>query len=260
MASNFDFLQEIDSKLYEIIKDGEKLFRDGYFNQSIVQLRIFAEKLAKKALNIFSTKIENLSDSTFDDVLHCLKDAIKEEREKEFVDDLFFIKQEGNKCAHGEIADATVALETIKRAFEASINYCWFLKKDEKIDKLRFDDALLITQKKSNETKIVDKYLKAAAQNLEQEELKAQKLKEEKDLIKSRVKERIKEAKNTRKTIDKPKKETKRKTSQKEKPQNKKIIKKSSKTKKTKIKKLTVLFWIFVTISLFFLTKMLFFF
>ena len=50
MASNFDFLKKIDNELYEIILDSEKLFRDEYFNQCVIQLRIFCEKMAKKFL------------------------------------------------------------------------------------------------------------------------------------------------------------------------------------------------------------------
>ena len=50
MASNFDFLKTTDKELFSIITDSEKLFRDEYFNQCAVQLRIFAEKTAKKVL------------------------------------------------------------------------------------------------------------------------------------------------------------------------------------------------------------------
>ena len=84
MASNFDFLKEIDKGLFSLIEDAEKLFRDGYFNQCSVQLRIFAEKTAKKVLG------ESASGLTFDDTINCLKDRIKSEREKEFVEDLFY--------------------------------------------------------------------------------------------------------------------------------------------------------------------------
>lgn len=50
MASNFDFLKEIDSELFEIIEDAQKLFLSEYFNQSVVQVRIYAEKMAKKII------------------------------------------------------------------------------------------------------------------------------------------------------------------------------------------------------------------
>ena len=96
MADNFDFLKNIDKELFDSIADAQKLFQDEYFNQSVIQLRIFAEKMAKRVLGTQS------SDMTFDDTLNCLKDKIKSQSEKEFIDDLFFIKKQGNKCAHGE--------------------------------------------------------------------------------------------------------------------------------------------------------------
>jgi len=93
MADNFDFLKNIDSGLFSAIEDAQKLFRDEYLNQSAVQLRIFAEKMAKKVLG---AQGEGL---TFDDTLNCLKDKIKSQTEQEFIDDLFYIKKIGNKCA-----------------------------------------------------------------------------------------------------------------------------------------------------------------
>ena len=154
MASNFDFLKEIDKELFEIIEDAQKLFRSEYFNQTVIQVRIYAEKMAKKILN------SNDSTQTFDNILNCLKDKIQTEREKEFIDDLFFIKKQGNNCAHGEDTTALIALEVLRRAFEVGINYAYSKTKDEKIDKLIFDETLLITQKPQNENKIIDKYLK----------------------------------------------------------------------------------------------------
>ena len=91
MANNFEFLESVDKELFCAIEDAQKLFRDEYFNQCAVQLRIFAEKMAKKVLG------EQSSNLTFDDTLNCLKDKIKSESEREFIDDLFFIKKEGNK-------------------------------------------------------------------------------------------------------------------------------------------------------------------
>ena len=116
MADNFEFLENVDKELYSAIIDAQRLFRDEYFNQSVVQLRIFAEKMAKRVLG---SQAQGL---TFDDTLNCLKDKIKSESEKEFIEDLFFIKKMGNKSAHGEDVLATEALEAMKRAFEASIN------------------------------------------------------------------------------------------------------------------------------------------
>ena len=92
MANNFGFLEDVDKELFCAIEDAQKLFRDEYFNQCAVQLRIFAEKMAKKVLG------EQSANLTFDDTLNCLKDKIKSESEREFIDDLFFIKKMGNKC------------------------------------------------------------------------------------------------------------------------------------------------------------------
>ena len=162
MADNFDFLKNTDKELFNSIEDAQKLFRDEYFNQCSVQLRIFAEKMVKK---ILGSKEEN---QTFDDALNCLKDKIKTQQEKEFIDDLFFIKKMGNKCAHGEDIAPSEALEAIKRAFEASINYAYSKKKDEKLLKLQFDHTLLITGKKQQEVKLVDKYIQLAQEQKEE--------------------------------------------------------------------------------------------
>lgn len=270
MKSNFDFLKNIDKSLYDAIIDAEKLFRDEYLSQCCVQIRIFAEKTAKKILG------EENSQDTFDDVINCLKDKIKTEREKELVEDLFFIKREGNKCAHGEQTTLSLTLETIRRAFEISVNYAYMLKKDSKIDKLQFDETLLVTGKNLKEETLVEKYV-ALAQAQKEELLnskqgefdqninktidghkdesyinKPRQYKKKKELTpaQKRVKEKVKEArKNIKQNINKNFEK------------KKKFNSKKTKTKRQKngfIKK--ILFLIFVTISLFFLTKMLFFF
>lgn len=276
MADNFEFLESIDKELYSAIQDAQKLFRDEYFNQCAVQLRIFAEKLSKKVLG---SQSEGL---TFDDTLNCLKDKIKSESEREFIDDLFFIKKIGNKCAHGEDVLVSEALDCMKRAFEASLSYGYSRKRDEKILKLQFDDTLLITGKKQEEVKLVDKYIQLANEqkeellNAKQGEFNSQvdkneegirnesyvsnpkKYKEKKiNPKKEKIKSKIKEAKkNLKQNINfeeskKPKKQTKK---------AKAIPKKSKKKKReNKILKL-ILFLIFVIISLIFITKMIFFF
>ena len=87
MADNFEFLKEIDLELFSAIQDAQKLFRDEYFNQCAVQLRIFAEKTAKRVLGLQSDGM------TFDDTLNCLKDKVKSEfnvvleEEVEFIGD-----------------------------------------------------------------------------------------------------------------------------------------------------------------------------
>ena len=275
MADNFDFLKNTDKELFNSIQDAQKLFRDEYFNQSSVQLRIFAEKMVKK---ILGSKEEN---QTFDDALNCLKDKIKTQQEKEFIDDLFFIKKMGNKCAHGEDIALSEALEAIKRAFEASINYAYSKKKDEKLLKLQFDHTLLITGKKQQEVKLVDKYIQLAQEqkeellNAKQGEFNSQvdkneegirnesyvnnpkKYKEKKsNPKKEKIKTKIKEArKNLKQNInfEENKKPKKNKPKASKKPQ-----KKTKKQNKGLIK--LILFLSFVAISLIFITKMLFFF
>lgn len=275
MANNFDFLKNTNKELFNSIEDAQKLFRDEYFNQCSVQLRIFAEKMVKK---ILGSKEEN---QTFDDALNCLKDKIKTQQEKEFIDDLFFIKKMGNKCAHGEDIAPSEALEAIKRAFEASINYAYSKKKDEKLLKLQFDHTLLITGKKQQEVKLVDKYIQLAQEqkeellNAKQGEFNSQvdkneegirnesyvnnpkKYKEKKsNPKKEKIKTKIKEArKNLKQNInfEENKKPKKNKPKASKKPQ-----KKTKKQNKGLIK--LILFLSFVTISLIFITKMLFFF
>lgn len=288
MANNFDFLKTTDKDLFEDIQDAQKLFRDEYFNQAMVQLRVYAEKMAKKILN----SPENL---TFDDTLNCLKDKIKSEREKEFIEDLFFIKREGNKCAHGEDVSMSVVLEAIQRAFEATINYVYAKNKDDSVNKLVFDETLLVTGKPMKENKLVAEYVKRAELakeellNQKQGEFSAQvqkttddegkfkdesyvanpkqykenKTKKPKNPKKEKIKNQIKEAKkNLRENINIDKKSVK---SQKNVKKQTKAVKKEKtpKTQQTQDENRIfkfVVFMLFVTISLFFLTKMLFFF
>lgn len=269
MASNFDFLKNVDKELFSLIVDGEKLFRDEYFNQCAVQLRIFAEKTAKKVLGNVQKEM------TFDDIINCLKDRIETQEQKEFVEDLFFIKRAGNKCAHGEDISSSEILEAIKRAFEIAINFSYFKKKDEKIRKLQFDETLLVTCKPLKENKLIDEYVRLATEekaellNLKQGEFNSNVIKtvdgkkdesyinkvnqykktriKKKELTPSqkRVKEKIKEARITVKEKIEGNLKTKKKS-------------KKSKNKKNRLYK-HLIFIIFVTISLFLLTKMMFF-
>ncbi len=269
MAGNFDFLKSTDKELFSLIRDSEKLFRDEYFNQCAVQLRIFAEKTAKKVLG------QDSKEMTFDDTINCLKDKIQTQEEKEFVEDLFFIKRAGNKCAHGEDIAPTEVLEAIRRAFEIAINYSYSKKKDEKIKKLCFDETLLITEKPQKEQKLVDEYIRLAQEereellNLKQGEFNSNvektidgrkdesyvskvnkyKKKSKKELTpaQKRVKEKIKQARKVIK--EKVNKSTK----------SKKSSKKKQKVSKNKYIK-HIVFMIFVTISVILLTKMIFFF
>ena len=271
MKSNFDFLKSIDENLYDSILDAEKLFRDEYFSQCCVQLRVFAEKTAKKILKNYPPE------STFDDIINTLKDRIQTDRDKEFVEDLFFIKREGNKCAHGEETSVSATLEAIRRAFEISIYYGNLIKKSDKFDKLRFDDTMLITGKALKEERLVDKYVKLAEEQKEEllkskqnefsssvekttedgfEDKNYVKPKKKKELtpVQKRVKEKVKQAKkNIKENINKDQKSVKNSA---KKPSKTKTKKKNRK----KIPLKYILFIVFVIISLYFLTKMLFFF
>ncbi len=247
MDDNFYFLKNIDDELYDAIQDAQKLFRDEYFNQCVVQVRIFAEKMAKKISN-------EKPEGTFDNILNCLKDKIKTEREREFIEDLFFIKKEGNAAAHGEEILATRALEVIKRAFEASVNYCFSKTKDEKIDKLLFNTTLLITQKAQKEEKLAQKYLELAQKeeflSEKQKDFESKTKKKTPTLVQQKIKEKIKKArKNLKQNINNPPKKLK-------KPEKPKKNKKKSRAQKTRSK--MILFFIFVVASLIFLSKMLF--
>ena len=96
MAANFDFLKKVDNDLYEIIDEAESLYRDEYFEQCMAQTRRFGENVCKKVLADKRT-IEN----TFDEMLATLKDnETGEPQEKEFLDDLYFLKKHGNDAVH----------------------------------------------------------------------------------------------------------------------------------------------------------------
>lgn len=149
---NFDFLKDINKNLFSIAKEAEKLFKDEYFEQSMVQMRRFGECLCREILG------ENARpNDTFDNMLATLKDTPNpSEQEKEFLDDLYFIKKVGNLSAHSSQArnDANAgkdALESIERGFEASLNFAVFkCGADESLLNRVFDEQLLMTGKKVN--------------------------------------------------------------------------------------------------------------
>ena len=159
MASNFDFLKSTDRKLFTMIGTAEQLYRDEYFDQCIVQTRKFAEAICKKILG--TRKGES---KTFDDMLATLCDiSTGSEQEKEVIEDLYFIKREGNKSAHTseQRLPASTALECLQRAFEISINYAFAKTPSKtKLLKLEFDTELLITGEKTKKT-LKQKYLEA---------------------------------------------------------------------------------------------------
>lgn len=209
MTTNFDFLKKVDTNLFEIISEAEKLYRDEYFEQCMGQTRRFGENVCKKVLGANRT-----TEKTFDDMLATLKDcSTGEDVEKEFIDDLYFLKKHGNNAVHSSSVkkDGMEALECLQRAFEVAINYSVYNRSaSSNILKLRYDTELLVTGKKK-EKSLAEKYTEAKKQT-------------------------------TKKTTTKPK--TKKNTT------NKKKFQKQSSVMVCKTpKKRISLYWIFVGIS-----------
>lgn len=162
MATNFDFLKETDVNLYDIISDAEKLYRDEYFEQCISQTRRFAENVCKNVLGKKRT-----TEETFDQMLATLKDnAQGSEQEKEFIEDLYFLKKCGNKSVHASSVkqNGIDALECLQRAFEVAINYKVY-SKNGSLDtlNLHYDIKLLATGKKDRT--LAQKYRQAEEKN-----------------------------------------------------------------------------------------------
>jgi len=151
MATNFDFLKNVDKNLFDIITEAEKLYRDEYFEQCMGQTRRFGEHVCKKVLGKART-----TETTFDEMLATLKDKNHgAEQEKEFINDLYFLKKQGNTSVHSSKVkkDGIAALECLQRAFEIGINYAVYNKKAKSnILKLRYDTELLVTGKKSKKS------------------------------------------------------------------------------------------------------------
>ena len=149
MATNFDFLKSTDKNLFDIITEAEKLYRDEYFEQCMTQTRRFAENICKNVLGNRRT-----TEETFDDMLATLKDkAGGNPQEKEFLDDLYFLKRKGNKSTHSSSVekDGITALECLKRAFEVAISYSVYKNGPaEKLLRMQYDTELLVTGKKIN--------------------------------------------------------------------------------------------------------------
>lgn len=161
MVGNFDFLKKIDKNLYDIIAEAEKLYRDEYFEQCMTQTRRFGEHLCKNVLGANAQ-------GSFDNMLATLKDrATHDIQEKEFVEDLYFLKKHGNESTHSARVkkDGMEALECLQRAFEAAINYSVFtMGGNNSILKLQYDTELLITGEKSKKS-LKDKYQEEKAKS-----------------------------------------------------------------------------------------------
>lgn len=188
MATNFDFLRDTDVNLYDIISDAEKLYRDEYFEQCMTQTRRFAENVCKNVLGKKRT-----TEETFDQMLATLKDNVQgSEQEKEFIEDLYFLKKCGNFATHSSSVkqNGLNALECLQRAFEVGINYKVYNKNGDKDTlNLHYDIKLLATGKK-------DKNLAQKYQKAEEKTKKPQKQ------VKTNSKKSTKQ--NSKKTTSKP--------------------------------------------------------
>ncbi len=164
--SNFKFLKEINTDLFKIAQEAEKLYRDEYFEQVIVQMRRFGENLCKDLLSK-----SDVAQGSFDDMLNFLSDRSKGRAvEKEFIEDLYFLKKSGNKSVHGEKVenDGMVALECLQRGFECGINYSIAKGIDgDKVKSLRYDIDLLVTGKKSKKS-LTEKYVEGQKKSQKQ--------------------------------------------------------------------------------------------
>ena len=175
MATNFDFLKSTDKNLFDIITEAEKLYRDEYFEQCMGQTRRFGEHVCKDVLGNRRT-----TEETFDDMLATLKDKSKgNPQEKEFLDDLYFLKKNGNKSVHGATVkkDGLVALECLQRAFEVAISYSVFKNgPSDKLMRLQYDTELMLTGKKNKSLSERYSQAKSKAQKTKSFEEKPKKL------------------------------------------------------------------------------------
>lgn len=174
MPTNFDFLKKVDKNLFEIVAEAEKLYRDEYFEQSMVQTRRFGEHVCKKVLGKNRT-----TEETFDEMLATLNDcSFGNVEEKEFINDLYFLKKHGNNAVHsGSVKkDGMEALECLKRAFEVAISYCIYNRKaNPKIMRLSYDTELLVTGEKNK--KLSDRYKEAKEKTVKSSDFDEPKLK-----------------------------------------------------------------------------------
>lgn len=166
--SNFEFLKNINPNLFDIARNAEGLFRDRYFEQCVAQTRRFGENLCRLVLSDRAK-----SSDSFDEMLATLKDTPSQsEIEKEFLEDMYFIKKAGNKAVHSieTTNDGKDALECLERAFEAAINFAVYKSgaSQELLNKV-FDEELLITGKKSKKISLQEEYIAKKKQWIEEE-------------------------------------------------------------------------------------------
>ena len=155
--SNFIFLKDKNQNFFNLISEAEKLFRDEYFEQSIIQTRRFAENICRDLLQEKAS-----AEDTFDSMVNKIKDnSFGNMRMTEFTDDLYFLKKHGNTSVHSSVAtkDGTVALECLERSFEISIFY-YNIKYgyNKKLDKAVFSEEVLMTGKASVSNNLQVKY------------------------------------------------------------------------------------------------------
>lgn len=172
--SNFEFLKKIDKDLYSIAVDAEKLYRDEYFEQCMGQTRRLGENICRQVLEQMG-KAASFED-TFDTMINNLKDkGSGSAREKEFIEDLYFLKKAGNESVHSCTVkkDGIIALECLQRAFEAALNYALVKTgPDSKLLKLQYDENLLVLGIKNKVYKkktLQEKYLEKK-KNFKEEE------------------------------------------------------------------------------------------
>ncbi len=172
--TNFDFLKDLDHDLYTIAGIAEKLYRDEYFEQCMGQTRRFAENAVKKVLGRSAPY-----DATFDELINTLKDrSTGNSIEKEFIDDLYFLKKAGNISVHGATVkkDAITALECLRRMFEVAINYAVHTDKTSaNLLKRNYDEELLLLGRPKQEQSLKEKYI-AAKEKFEKAERKTKKV------------------------------------------------------------------------------------
>lgn len=155
--SNFVFLKKNSENLFNIISEAEKLFSDEYFEQSVIQVRRFAENLCR---DLLQEKV--MPDDTFDSMINKIKDnSFGNMRMKEFAEDLYFLKKHGNNSAHSSTAskNGKVALECLERAYEIAILYSNVkYGYNKKLDKSVFSEEVLMTGKKSSSRQLKERY------------------------------------------------------------------------------------------------------